>query len=64
MFIYFYNVFQRIDVLAKQGKYQEALYLAQSFYEGRAKAVVGLLGGSQKRKDLVAEKVCVHDLLA
>ncbi|CAC5412316.1 VPS8 [Mytilus coruscus] len=45
----------RIDVLAKQNKYQDALALALSFYEGNAKAVVGLTGSSAKRKQIVAD---------
>ncbi|VDI73684.1 vacuolar protein sorting-associated protein 8 [Mytilus galloprovincialis] len=46
---------ERIDVLAKQNKYQDALALALSFYEGNAKAVVGLTGSSAKRKQIVAD---------
>ena len=36
---------------------QDALSLALSFHDGTAKAVVGLPGGTQKRKKIVAEKV-------
>ncbi|KAK2188197.1 hypothetical protein NP493_140g01014 [Ridgeia piscesae] len=48
---------ERVDLLARQGKYQEALALALSFYEGRAKAVVGLIGGPERRMDIVAQKI-------
>lgn len=54
-----YCISQRLDVLLKQEKYKEALVLAQSFYEGRAKAVVGLPGSAHKRKQVVADKVRV-----
>ncbi len=40
------------------GKYQEALALALSFYTNKAKAVVGLGGGTQRRKAVVADRVC------
>ena len=44
-------------MLVKQEKYQDALALAQSFHEGKAKAVVGLSGGPNRRRQAVAEKV-------
>lgn len=44
----------------KQNKYQEALALALSFYEGKAKAVVGLTGSQKQRKDIVAHLVSVE----
>jgi len=50
-------VLQRIDVLVKQNHYQDALALALSFYEGTAKAVVGLTGSSSKRKEIVSDLV-------
>ena len=54
---------QRIDVLVKQEKYHEALSLALSFYEGRAKAVLGLTGSTRQKKDQVADLVCVQQSL-
>ena len=48
--------------MLKQGKYQEALTLALSFYKGKAKAVVGLSGGTQRRKIIVGERVCDSQL--
>ncbi|XP_071103447.1 vacuolar protein sorting-associated protein 8 homolog [Haliotis cracherodii] len=45
---------ERLEVLVKQNKYQEALALALSFYEGKAKAVVGLTGPQKQRKDIIA----------
>ncbi|XP_014767622.1 vacuolar protein sorting-associated protein 8 homolog isoform X2 [Octopus bimaculoides] len=46
---------ERIEVLVKQNKYRSALALALSFYEGKAKAVVGLVGSSRKRKGIVKD---------
>ncbi|XP_033098288.1 vacuolar protein sorting-associated protein 8 homolog [Anneissia japonica] len=46
----------RIDLLVRQNKFQEALALAMSFYEGKAKAVVGLVG-KQKRKQILVDKI-------
>ena len=48
---------QRIDVLVKQNKYNEALALALSFYDGRAKAVIGLSGSSKNKKDIISGMV-------
>ena len=44
-------------MLVKDNRYQDALGLALSFYEGKAKAVVGLQGTSAKKKELVADLV-------
>ncbi|CAE1274106.1 VPS8 [Acanthosepion pharaonis] len=46
---------ERIDVLVKQNKHREALALALSFYEGKAKAVVGLMGSTKKKKCVVKD---------
>ncbi|XP_064597923.1 vacuolar protein sorting-associated protein 8 homolog [Liolophura sinensis] len=46
---------ERIDVLVKQNRYRDALALALSFYEGRAKAVLGLSGSPQKKRETIAE---------
>ena len=43
--------------MVKENKYQDALSLALSFYEGKAKAVVGLAGSSKTRKSAVAQLV-------
>lgn len=48
---------ERIDALVKCKKYQEALNLAQSFYSGKAKGVVGLYGPPEKRKELVGRQL-------
>ncbi|KAG8432642.1 hypothetical protein GDO86_017043 [Hymenochirus boettgeri] len=48
---------ERVDYLLKQDCYNEALALAWSFYEGKAKAVVGLSGDPKKRKSVVADKI-------
>ncbi|KAJ8320304.1 hypothetical protein KUTeg_001891 [Tegillarca granosa] len=45
----------RIDVLVKQNNYQDALALALSFYEGKAKAVLGLLGSHRQKKKTVSD---------
>ncbi|GFO47915.1 vacuolar protein sorting-associated protein 8-like protein [Plakobranchus ocellatus] len=46
---------ERIAVLKRENKYQEALALCLSFYKGTAKAVIGLSGPQAKRKELVAD---------
>ena len=48
---------QRVDVLVKQNKYSEALALALSFYDSRAKAVIGLSGSSKNKKDIISGMV-------
>ncbi|XP_063789062.1 vacuolar protein sorting-associated protein 8 homolog isoform X2 [Pseudophryne corroboree] len=53
----FYLGTKRVDHLLKQDCYNEALALAWSFHEGRAKAVVGLSGDPKKRKSVVADKI-------
>ena len=53
----------RIDYFVKQNLFKEALQLALSFYEGHAKAVVGLVGSRKRRKALVAEEI-IEVLLA
>ena len=47
----------RIDYFVKQNLYLEALELALSFYEDRAKAVVYLVGNRRKRKMFIAEEI-------
>ena len=47
----------RIDYFMKQNLYLEALELALSFYEDRAKAVVSLVGNRRKRKAFIAEQI-------
>ncbi|XP_069107470.1 vacuolar protein sorting-associated protein 8 homolog isoform X1 [Argopecten irradians] len=44
----------RIDVLVKQNRYQDALVLALSFYESKAKGVVGLVGSHRKKQEMVS----------
>ncbi|XP_044290678.1 vacuolar protein sorting-associated protein 8 homolog isoform X2 [Varanus komodoensis] len=48
---------ERIDHLLKQDCLNEALALAWSFHEGKAKAVVGLSGDECKRKAVVADRM-------
>ena len=47
----------RIDYFVKQNLFLEALELALSFYEDRAKAVVNLFGSRRKRKAYIAEEI-------
>ena len=57
-------------MLVKDNKYQDALSLALSFYEGKAKAVVGLSGSSKTRKKAVGQLVSLsqnepaHEIMA
>ncbi|XP_027440411.1 vacuolar protein sorting-associated protein 8 homolog isoform X6 [Zalophus californianus] len=48
---------ERVDHLLKQDCLTEALALAWSFHEGKAKAVVGLSGDAGKRKAVVADRM-------
>ncbi|XP_048390775.1 vacuolar protein sorting-associated protein 8 homolog isoform X1 [Stegostoma tigrinum] len=48
---------ERVDYLLKQERFIEALSLAWSFHEGKAKAVVGLFGDQSKRKGVVADRM-------
>ncbi|XP_030616566.1 vacuolar protein sorting-associated protein 8 homolog [Delphinapterus leucas] len=48
---------ERVDHLLKQDCLTEALVLAWSFHEGKAKAVVGLSGDASKRKAVVADRM-------
>lgn len=56
-YLYLCLFVQRIDVLVKQTKYNEALALALSFYDGRAKAVIGLTASSKNKKEVVSSLV-------
>ncbi|PVD38848.1 hypothetical protein C0Q70_01472 [Pomacea canaliculata] len=47
----------RIDVLVKAGQYHDALALALSFYEGKAKAVVGLPSSHSQRAQIVSHQI-------
>ena len=47
----------RIDYFVKQNLFLEALQLALSFYEDRAKAVVNLVGSRRKRRMYIAEEI-------
>uniref|UniRef100_A0A0K2T121 Vacuolar protein sorting 8 homolog (S. cerevisiae) [Strongylocentrotus purpuratus] n=1 Tax=Lepeophtheirus salmonis TaxID=72036 RepID=A0A0K2T121_LEPSM len=49
---------ERIDHLIKSNHYIEAFELGQSFYEDHGKALIGLKGSKEKRKKMVANKVC------
>uniref|UniRef100_A0A8C3EIJ0 VPS8 subunit of CORVET complex n=1 Tax=Corvus moneduloides TaxID=1196302 RepID=A0A8C3EIJ0_CORMO len=48
---------ERVDHLLKQERLTDALALAWSFYEGKAKAVVGLTGDTSKRKAVIADRM-------
>uniref|UniRef100_A0A803VXR5 VPS8 subunit of CORVET complex n=1 Tax=Ficedula albicollis TaxID=59894 RepID=A0A803VXR5_FICAL len=48
---------REIDHLLKQERLTDALALAWSFYEGKAKAVVGLTGDTSKRKAVIADRM-------
>ncbi|XP_071423017.1 vacuolar protein sorting-associated protein 8 homolog [Pithys albifrons albifrons] len=48
---------ERVDHLLKQECLTDALALAWSFYEGKAKAVVGLTGDASKRKAVIADRM-------
>ncbi|XP_032880478.1 vacuolar protein sorting-associated protein 8 homolog isoform X4 [Amblyraja radiata] len=48
---------ERLDYLLKQERFIEALSLAWSLHEGKAKAVVGLFGDQSKRKGVVADRM-------
>uniref|UniRef100_A0A8D0LB45 VPS8 subunit of CORVET complex n=1 Tax=Sphenodon punctatus TaxID=8508 RepID=A0A8D0LB45_SPHPU len=56
-YIAFVSYFQRVDHLLKQECLNEALALAWSFHEGKAKAVVGLSGDESKRKVVVTDRM-------
>ena len=47
----------RIDYFVKQNLFLEALQLALSFYEDRAKAVINLAGNRRKRRKYIAEEI-------
>ncbi|NXH32418.1 VPS8 protein, partial [Myiagra hebetior] len=48
---------ERVDHLLKQERLTDSLALAWSFYEGKAKAVVGLTGDTSKRKAVIADRM-------
>ncbi|KAM6198997.1 vacuolar protein sorting-associated protein 8 homolog [Sarcoramphus papa] len=48
---------ERVDHLLKQECLTDALALAWSFFEGKAKAVVGLSGDTSKRKAIIADRM-------
>ncbi|XP_030899512.2 vacuolar protein sorting-associated protein 8 homolog isoform X1 [Melopsittacus undulatus] len=48
---------ERVDHLLKQEHLTDALALAWSFHEGKAKAVVGLSGDTSKRKAVIADRM-------
>jgi len=48
---------ERIDLLVRHDRYSDALSLARSFYDGSARAVIGLSGSPQRRQEQVAERI-------
>ncbi|XP_012165975.1 vacuolar protein sorting-associated protein 8 homolog [Bombus terrestris] len=49
---------ERLRHLTMQRRYPEALALGLSFYQDKGKAVVGLRGSKQRRKQIARDKVC------
>ncbi|XP_011152021.1 vacuolar protein sorting-associated protein 8 homolog isoform X1 [Harpegnathos saltator] len=49
---------ERIQHLIMQKRYPEALALGLSFYQDKGKAVIGLRGSKQRRKQIARDKVC------
>ncbi|XP_058794135.1 vacuolar protein sorting-associated protein 8 homolog isoform X2 [Phymastichus coffea] len=49
---------ERLRHLTIQKRYKEALELGLDFYRDKAKAVVGLRGSKQRRKQIIQDKVC------
>ncbi|XP_014213894.1 vacuolar protein sorting-associated protein 8 homolog isoform X2 [Copidosoma floridanum] len=49
---------ERLRHLTLQKRYREALELGLDFYRDKGKAVVGLHGSKQRRKQIVQDKVC------
>lgn len=47
----------RLDLLVRHGCYDAALDLATSFYDGTAKAVLGLTGSKDRRRDTVTVQI-------
>ena len=47
----------RIDNLVKHNQWDRAFALALSFYKGEARAVVGLAGSQEHKRQLVADKI-------
>jgi hypothetical protein len=48
---------ERIDLLISENKFSEALSMALSFYNNKAKAVVGLSGKKHEKRLIIAEKL-------
>ena len=53
---------ERIDVLVRRDQYSEALSMARSFYDSSARAVVGLTGSIEQRRQQLSERIM--DLLS
>ena len=51
------NWMERIDNLVKHNQWDRAFALALSFYKGEARAVVGLAGSLEHKRELVADKI-------
>ncbi|XP_051156587.1 vacuolar protein sorting-associated protein 8 homolog [Leptopilina boulardi] len=49
---------ERLRHLTLQRRFQEALALGLTFYQDKGKAVVGLRGSKQRRKQIARDKVC------
>ncbi|XP_067930193.1 vacuolar protein sorting-associated protein 8 homolog [Watersipora subatra] len=48
---------ERLDVLLRENRHQDAIALALTFYDGTAKAVIGLSSNPEKRQKVVANKM-------
>ena len=55
-----FEFFQRINILVGQKKFGDALKLAATFYQGQAKAVVGLPRKVVERKQVVKQQVSAY----
>ena len=56
------NWMGRIDNLVKHNQWDRAFALALSFYKGEARAVVGLAGSQEHKRQLVADKILGKDV--
>ncbi|KAL6441909.1 hypothetical protein ACFW04_002354 [Cataglyphis niger] len=49
---------ERLQYLVMQKRFSEALALGLSFYQDKGKAVIGLRGSKQRRRQIARDKVC------
>ena len=58
-----FEFLQRINILVGQKKFGDALKLAATFYQGQAKAVVGLPRKAAERKQVVKQQVSARQVV-